>query len=420
MSTLQQLIIENQERIQWQKVIKRELVFDYQVFDLQKIVSIVWPRRAGKTYFMYQMIQHLIQSGTIEKEQVVFIDFSEYRWSEFDFEKLLGAYFEVCPSLSPWFFFDEIQEIREFRTGVLSLFNRGYKIIMSGSNSNLLSRELSTHFGWRSLETYVYPLSWGEFLDFRGFIRYPHMTLAQKGYEKNLFGAYLRYGGYPEVVIANTPWLKETLLSSYFEIIVYRDLKERYKIENDVVLRYLLRRVIISNTKDFNTNKIYHDLKSQGIEVSKNTLYLYLEYARNIFFINILKNFYALKGASKIFLITWGFQILPKGWEDLGQSFENVLYMDLLRRYGSVFFLRGKEGEIDLYLPDEDISIQACYHITRENLARELDPLLSASWRIYCVYYEIDDDVVIDEKYERVERIAYLDEENMKNLLTLV
>ena len=94
--------------------------------------------------------------------------------------------------------------------------------------------------------------------------------------------------------------------------------------------------------------------------------------------------------------------------------------MDLLRRYGSVFFLRGKEGEIDLYLPDEDISIQACYHITRENLARELDPLLSASWRIYCVYYEIDDDVVIDEKYERVERIAYLDEENMKNLLTLV
>ena len=65
MSTLQQLIIENQERIQWQKVIKRELVFDYQVFDLQKIVSIVWPRRARKTYFMYQMIQHLIQSGTI-------------------------------------------------------------------------------------------------------------------------------------------------------------------------------------------------------------------------------------------------------------------------------------------------------------------------------------------------------------------
>ena len=77
-------------------------------------------------------------------------------------------------------------------------------------------------------------------------------------------------------------------------------------------------------------------------------------------------------------------------------------------------------GEIDFSLPDEDISIQACYRITRENLARELDPLLSASWRSYCVYYEIDDDVVIDEKYERVERIAYLDEENMKNLLTLV
>ena len=208
MSTLQQLIIENQERIQWQQVIKRELVFDYQVFDLQKIVSIVWPRRAGKTYFMYQMIQHLIQSGTIEKEQVVFIDFSEYRWSEFDFEKLLGAYFEVCPSLSPWFFFDEIQEIREFRTGVLSLFNRGYKIIMSGSNSNLLSRELSTHCGCRSLETYVYPLSWGEFLDFRGFIRYPHMTLAQKGYEKNLFAAYLCYDAF-----ISTHWVENPVTS---------------------------------------------------------------------------------------------------------------------------------------------------------------------------------------------------------------
>lgn len=261
---------------------------------------------------MYQMIQRLIYLGTIQKEQVVFVDFSEYRGREFDFTKLLGAYFELFPTLTPWFFFDEIQEIAEFRTGVLGLFNRGYKIIMSGSNSSLLSRELSTHFAGRSLETYVYPLSWDEFLDFRGYTRHPHMTLAQQGYEKSLFREYLQYGGYPEVVIANTSGLKETLLSSYYEIIVYRDLKERYKIENDIVLRYLLKRVIASNTKDFNTNKIYNDLKSQGVEVSKNTLYLYLEYARNIFFLDILKNYHALKGISKVYLFSWGFQIITQ------------------------------------------------------------------------------------------------------------
>jgi uncharacterized protein len=234
------------------------------------------------------------------------------------------------------------------------------------------------------------------------------MTLQQEWYLKNLFHEYLEYGGYPEVVIANTPGLKTALLSNYFDIIVYRDLKERYSIQNDVALRYLLKRAILSDTKDYNVNKLSRDLQSQGVEVSKNTLYTYLEYCRNIFFLATLHNQYAMKWASKVFLLSWGFLTLH-GVADLGQRFENMVYMDLIRYTDHLFFLRGATGEVDFYLPDRDISIQACYLLTQDNIARELDPLTTRTGQRYCIVSEIDDWLDIPAPYRGIEIVRYLD-----------
>mgnify|MGYP001474773863 CR=1 FL=1 len=131
------------------------------------------------------------------------------------------------------------------------------------------------------------------------------MTYKESGKLRNLFQNYLDYGAYPEIALAPNENLKLSILKNYFDILIYKDLKERYSISNEYVLRYLLKKAILSNTKDFNINKIFNELKSQNVEVSKNTLYNYVEYTKNIFFLDKLTNYHSPTGASKVFLIDW-------------------------------------------------------------------------------------------------------------------
>jgi predicted AAA+ superfamily ATPase len=104
-------------------------------------------------------------------------------------------------------------------------------------------------------------------------------------------------------VIVKQPLLKSEILKTYFDILFYKDLLERYKIENEVVMKFLIKRLILNNTKQINLLKIYNQLKSQGIKVSKNTIYEYFTYLKNIFYIDELVNFY--KKQSKTYLFNF-------------------------------------------------------------------------------------------------------------------
>jgi predicted AAA+ superfamily ATPase len=140
------LILEGQRRIQDTVPKKRHRHWNYEILNLNKIITFVGPRRAGKTYFMIYSLRELIERGTVSKNQIVFVDFTAFFEGRFDIDGLLESYFELCPDLPPFFVFDEIQELPDFSKIILSLFNRNYKIFLSGSNSKLLSSELATEF----------------------------------------------------------------------------------------------------------------------------------------------------------------------------------------------------------------------------------------------------------------------------------
>jgi predicted AAA+ superfamily ATPase len=88
------------------------------------------------------------------------------------------------------------------------------------------------------------------------------------------------------------PLLKTEILKTYFDILFYKDLLERYKVENEPAMKFLIKRLILNNTKQLNLIKIYNELKSQSIKISKNTIYDYFSYLENIFFVDELQNFY--------------------------------------------------------------------------------------------------------------------------------
>ncbi|NPA44404.1 MAG: AAA family ATPase [Chlorobi bacterium] len=116
---------------------------------------------------MFYILRELIEDKKIQLEQVVFVDFTSFLDNEFNVEKLLEDFYLLYPDKTPFFVFDEIQELKDFEKVVMYLFNMGFKIFLSGSNSKLLSSQLSTIFRGRTIDVKVFPLNFKEFLYFK-------------------------------------------------------------------------------------------------------------------------------------------------------------------------------------------------------------------------------------------------------------
>ena len=139
-------ILSNQDRI-FQVVLKRRpMNIDEitEMWKLEKIIAMLGPRRAGKTYLGFQILRDLVEKKQIEKEDILYFDFSSLIEKQIDLGALMEEYSTLFPDRKPVCFFDEIQELENFPEKIISLKNQGYRIIVTGSNAHLLSRELST------------------------------------------------------------------------------------------------------------------------------------------------------------------------------------------------------------------------------------------------------------------------------------
>jgi predicted AAA+ superfamily ATPase len=158
------------------------------------------------------MVQQLIKNEKITLEQVVFIDFTLYENGIIDPMLLLQEYYELFPDKQPFFVFDEIQEIANFKEFVLALFIQQHKIFLSGSNSRLLSSELSTQFRGRIYEFQVQPLVATEIFSFHTIPRKAHYSMLESAKINHLYQKVLHFGSFPEVVMIDDEFTKADLL----------------------------------------------------------------------------------------------------------------------------------------------------------------------------------------------------------------
>lgn len=352
------------------KVKRREINFPFDILKLNKIITFVWPRRAGKTYFMFYILQQLIHENTIKIENIVFIDFSSFLEKDFSIKKLLENFYELYPNEEPFFVFDEIQELKWFSKTILYLFNKNYKIFLSWSNSKLLSSELATQFRGRTYDIKIFPLSFSEFLFFKNIKKNKHYTSKEIGNIKNIFTEYMMYWAYPEICLIDNISIKEDLIKSYFEILLYKDLLERYGVENEYVLKYLFKKVVLNNTKEFSISKVFNELKSQNIKIGIQSLYNYLEYFKEIFFVSEIHDIYKKNGKKFYLYDVWFTSLIHKN--NLWQRFENVVFLLLLRKFQHVNYFKNNIWEIDFVITQGDIWVQVCYRLTIENIEREV------------------------------------------------
>ena len=351
---------------------------------------------------MFQFILELIENLFYTIDQIVFIDFSIYKGEIINPEDIIKSYYSLWNTKKPLLVFDEIQDIENFQKLVLQLYSAWYQIFISGSNSNLLSSELVTQFRWRVYEYFVNPLSFKEILTFNWISLEKRYSTKVSWEIKNIFNEVLKYWSFPELVISKNDIVRTEVLKTYFDILFYKDLVERYKIDNEKAIRFLIKKLILWNTKRLNLIKVFNELKSSGVKIWKNTIYNYFEYLKNIFFIIDVDNLY--KKTTNIYLYNFWFWNLFWFTDNLWQNFENFIYLNLKKNYKKIFY-KEDINEIDFYVEDIGMNIQVCYELNESNIDREVKPLLKQEWKKIILYFN----KLWNFKYDWIEIISFID-----------
>jgi len=391
-------ILENQQKILDLKIIKRDFDINeiLSVLSLNKIISFIWSRRAGKTFLTFQLTKDLIERKIIDIENVVYIDFSWILNKNIDLESIQNSYFELFPDKKPFFIFDEIQELNNFSQKLIKILNKWYKILITWSNAHLLSKEISTILRWKVYTKEIFTLDFKDYLKFRNIKFSKNDLILNISKYKFEFTNFLKWWWFPEIVLVENEFVKENILKNYFDIMIYKDLQDRYKIKNDFALNFFIKRVLTTFWKELNINKIFNDLKSLQIKIWKDSLYNFYEYLHNIYLIEPVDNFWAkIKWLKKNYLIDVSFANLI--WNnDFWQRFENFVFFELRKKYSEIYFLN-KNYEIDFFIPLENKFIQVVYNLNYENVERETKNLFKQKWEKIIIYFEKEDWIKIDE-----------------------
>jgi len=363
-------IIKEFHEFKFPNLINRELT----ISPTNKIISLVGNRRAGKTYYFYQLIETLLSKG-INKDQILYINFDDdrlYPLELSDLDDLLESYYELFPdnkNKQKYFFLDEIQNINNWELFVRRLNDKEQiKIYLTGSSSKLLSQEIATSLRGRTLSYNLFTLNFKEFLNFKDFKFTKKDIYSSKRYQlKKYFNEYLNDGSFPEVTLENN--LKKEILNNYYEMFIYKDLVERYSIRNVDLLKKLSK-YLLTNVSNLFSASSYHKFASKDISVSKETILEYISYLKEVNLVFQIPIYsFSLKqqqvNPSKIYCIDNGLRnaVSFKFSEDEGRLAENLVFIELKRQQKEIYYWKEK-GEVDFIIKNKDHSIDlinVCY-----------------------------------------------------------
>ena len=382
---------------------------------------VIGMRRTGKTWFCYQKIKGLIAAG-IKKEHILYLNFEDDRLLEFNvhnFQNIIDVYFGKYPehrNSRCYFFFDEIQRIDQWEMFIRRLLDtENIQIFITGSSSKLLGSEIATSLRGRSLATEIFPFSFEEYLKFHGLFPDRPKTFGANTSSilRKAVKDYIESGGFPEVQKTDLD-LRIEILQGYIDSVLLKDIIERHKVSNILVLKHLVRHIMNSAGGQFSVNKFFNTMKSMSIKCTKNSLYEYLDHLTDAFLfyrvpIHSRSEKTRLINPAKIYTIDTGLlnSMTFRSSSDRGQLLENMAFMHLRREGYEVEYLTTKDGrEVD-FLATHKISgqtklIQICWEMSdQKTFERELRGLKSAMNEIALPTSTIvtwDDETVIDKK----------------------
>jgi predicted AAA+ superfamily ATPase len=388
--------------------------------DTSKIVTLIGPRRAGKTYLMYQKIKELLAKG-VHKNNILYINCEHPRLFSVGFEELYDVvkmHWRLYPSKEKKFylFIDEPQVITKWESAVRMFHDESMNIFLSGSSSKLLSKEIATSLRGRCISYLVLPFSFKEYLRLREFNEdIERLGGKNKSLLMHHLDEYTQLGGYPEIIKESDPLIKERIINDYFELVVFKDIIDRYKIKNTKLVKWLINSCILSASSELSVHKTYLDLKSRGLKASKNTLYSYLSLLEDALMIFIVSKYvYSVKKVNplinKIYIDDTCFFKCVDSSKNVGKKMENMVYLELMRRknpLANIHYYKNIQGEeVDFVITEGNKVmqlIQVCQKLDDiDTKQREIRALLKAGSELKCKKL-----IIITEDYQGTEEAEW-------------
>ncbi len=345
-------------------------------------IVIIGPRRSGKSYEFFEIKKMLSVKG-IDERNFISINFEDERLSEFKsehFDLILEAFHEIREG-KPIFFLDEIQNVEGWEKFIRRLADNGYKTIVSGSNSKMLSSEIARTLGGRFPEITVYPLDFIEFLKFKGIeFKKEHEYSKEKFAIKKYFKEYMNFGAFPEPTFLNDEQSKLKILKSYFNLVFYKDIMARKGIKNEAALIFIIKKLRENIGKMITPRAIYSSLKQADIEVGPNTVETYISYLEEAFLAIPCLPYAKSVGTQerkKRYIIDNGYVKLLEVKEDKGLLLENLVFNEIVKKGKVAYYHMGKK-ECDFITENGEDAIQVTYELNDENREREIEGLVEA------------------------------------------
>ncbi|HNZ54234.1 MAG TPA: ATP-binding protein [bacterium] len=388
--------------LEWQKIVAQtEGIFrSYQseLFELigSKPIKIVTGfRRSGKSFLVQKTISQLIAEKKIAKKNVLYLNFEDYQLASINNAQLLDEVFqlfmnEIAEEGKKLIVLDEIQLVNDWDKFVRTIYEkyRNIEIILTGSNSELLSSELGSNLAGRFVEIKILPFDFKEFTLIRGL-----NIKSEKDYFENinkinsLFGEYLNFGGLPELVSITTEKAKQSYLEGVLSKVVLDDVVNRFNVRQPAVIDQIIKYLFIGTGNITSYARISTHLKTAGHDVKSDTVANYVDFIVKTFAMYALekleyKQSRVFGTIKKFYSVDTGFSALYGGYIKIySRLLENVVFLKLKRESDQINFGQNESGkEIDFVVTERDRSVtnyQVAVTLNESNKDRELSSFVS-------------------------------------------
>ena len=316
-------------------------------YDSDLVKILVGIRRCGKSVILKQIIDEIKEKG-IKEDHILYINFEFIEFEDLKDYKKLNSYVKdtIKDNKKYYIFLDEIQNVKKFEIVVNSLRAslENISIFITGSNSKLLSNELSTVLSGRYVLFNIYPLTYKEYIELTG----------KNPKDEENFWDFVKWGGLPNrVQFTNEVNIKD-YLHSVFDSIILRDVVERLGLKDTTLFNLILQYLIDITGREFSANNIIKYLKNEGKVTSTETLYTYLDALCKALIIQKIYRYdihgkAILKTLNKYYMTDLGIAQIKNNNFEINKCFaiENVVFNELVARGYEVYIGKLNPGEID-------------------------------------------------------------------------
>lgn len=355
-------------------MIKREMYLKKirDSYDSELIKIIVGVRRSGKSVLMTQIIEELKEKG-IQEDHIIYINFEDYDYTEYTKPKEFNNYVKskIKDKEKHYLFFDEIQNVQDFEKVINSFrATMNVSIFITGSNSKVLSSELSTHLTGRYISIKMMPFTFAEYLELE----------KNQGIERDKeqsFLEYLEWGGMPQIYNSTSIQERKMYLRDLYNTVILKDIVEKNKIKDVNLLNRVIQFMMENIGGVISANSITKFLKGDNITTSVDTVLNYIEYINQSMIADKVSRYNIRRKSvmtllEKYYLVDLGLLQLKSSpiEKKVGGRLENIVYNELIARGYDVYIGKTDKGEIDFVVDNfgERFYIQVADYLSSDEV----------------------------------------------------